>query len=313
MTRGFITIATGRDKYYEMAKNLVLSYRLFCDNPCPFAILCDRENEYTDAFDQVILFQPGPRPFFNKFELLKRSPFDETIFIDADCLAYADLNDFWDYFSSSDDFSGCGTNYPIDSEKGLFQDGKIGQYNGRVHWKPDICGGLYFIRKGPACDALYDECQNIAKHYDEYVWPDFCAPYADETVLCLAMAVHGMHAMAADPANYGHPWEADFMEHDIFTGLCRYSTEWHPMVEQGHLVHFGTRYCAKPPYLFEIEKMNLMLKKGLRPGKSGVRLNPMETFLYRWKLRYYYLELKDLSIRAVRKLWRILTRTPPTD
>ena len=39
----------------------------------------------------------------------------------------------------------------------------------------------------------------------------------------------------------------------------------------------------------------------------------METLLYRWKLRYYYLELKDLSIRAVRKLWRILTRTPPTD
>ena len=61
MTRGFITIATGRDKYYEMAKNLVLSYRLYCDAPVPFAILCDKENEYTQAFDQVILFQPGPR------------------------------------------------------------------------------------------------------------------------------------------------------------------------------------------------------------------------------------------------------------
>ena len=47
MTRGFITIATGRDKYYEMAKNLVLSYRLFCDNPLPFAIMCDKEYEYT--------------------------------------------------------------------------------------------------------------------------------------------------------------------------------------------------------------------------------------------------------------------------
>ena len=129
MTRGFITIATGRDKYYEMAKNLVLSYRLFCDNPLPFAIMCDKENEYTKAFDQVVLFQPGPRVYFNKFELLKRSPFDETIFIDADCLAYADLNDFWDYFASSDDFSGCGTNYPIDSEKGLFQDGKVGEYH----------------------------------------------------------------------------------------------------------------------------------------------------------------------------------------
>ena len=59
--------------------------------------------------------------------------------------------------------------------------------------------------------------------------------------------------------------------------------------------------------------MNLMLKKGLRPSKSGVTLNPIEALLYRWKLRYYWMETKDLSIRAARKLWRILTHTPPTD
>ena len=56
-----------------------------------------------------------------------------------------------------------------------------------------------------------------------------------------------------------------------------------------------------------------MLEKGLRPSKDGVPLNPWETLLYRWKLRYYWLEAKDLSARAVRKLWRIITRTPPAD
>ena len=59
--------------------------------------------------------------------------------------------------------------------------------------------------------------------------------------------------------------------------------------------------------------MNLMLKKGLRPDKSGVRLNLLETIAYRWKLRYFWLEAKDLSVRAVRKLWRIITRTQPPD
>ena len=313
MTRGFITIATGKELYYQLAKNLLLSYKLFCDSPYPFAIMCDKENEYTALFDDVVLFQPGEHPYFDKFRLLKEAPYDETIFIDADCLAYADLNDLWDYFASSDDFSGCGTNYPIDSEKGLFQDGQIGEYNGRVHWKPHICGGLYFIRKGASCDALYDECQKIAQHYNDYPWPDFCAPYADEPVLCLAMAAHGIHAMEADPANYGHPWEATEMEHDIFTGKCTYATEWHPKVKQGHIVHFGTRFCSKPPYLFEVEKMNLMLKKGLRPGKSGVALDPVNTILYRWKLRYGWLCLRDFTGRAFRKLVRIITRTPPVD
>ena len=59
--------------------------------------------------------------------------------------------------------------------------------------------------------------------------------------------------------------------------------------------------------------MNLLLKKDLRPSKSGPALNLAETVLYRWKLRYYWMETKDLSIRAARKLWRILTHTPPTD
>ena len=154
MTRGFITIATGREIYYQLAKNLLLSYHLFCDNPYPFAIMCDRENEYTEVFDDVVILEKPLNSFWDKFELLKKSPYEETIFIDADCLAFADLNAYWDYFSKADDFTGSGCNYPIDSELGLFQKGRVGPYNDRVHWKPDICGGLYFIRKGAVCDIF---------------------------------------------------------------------------------------------------------------------------------------------------------------
>ena len=142
MTRGFITIATGNEKYYRLAQNLLLSYKLFCDHPMPFAIMCDRENDITAQFDQVVLLEHPLNAFWDKFALLVRAPYDETIFIDADCLAYADLNAYWDYFAAADDFTGCGTNYPIDSEKGLFQDGQVGEYNGRVHWKPDTSAAV---------------------------------------------------------------------------------------------------------------------------------------------------------------------------
>ena len=313
MTRGFITIATGAELYYQLANNLLISYHLFCNSPYPFAILCDRENEYTALFDQVILFQPGQHPYFDKFELLKCAPYDETIFVDADCLAYADLNHFWDYFVQADDFSASGSNYSIDCGGGLFQIDEIGAYRDRVHWRPDIHGGLYFIRKGAVCDAIYEDCQKIARDYDSYHWPDICAPYADEPVLCLAMAANGCHAAEVDPQNYGIPWEVTELACDLFTGTCRYATEWHPLVEQGYMIHWSVRYTKKPLYRFETEKLHLMVKKGLRPGKSGVSLNPCETILYRFKLRYYYLCAKDLSVRAGRKFWRIITRTPPTD
>lgn len=176
MTRGFITIATGKELYYQLAQNLLKSYRLYSRNPMPFAILCDRENTYTEQFDQTVILEHPLNSFWDKFELLVKAPYDETIFIDADCLAYADLNEYWDYFAGADDFTGCGTNYPIESERGLFQAEEIGEYCGRAHWKPDICGGLYFIRRGEICNALYKECQHISQNYDSFHWPDYCAP-----------------------------------------------------------------------------------------------------------------------------------------
>ena len=306
MTRGYITIATGKEMYFQFAKNLLLSYKLYCSEPLPFAIMCDQENAYTELFDDVILFEKSEHPYFDKFELLKIAPYDETIFIDSDCLAYADLNLFWDYFADADDFSAAGTNYPIDSDRGLFQKEEVGPYKDRVHWKPDIHGGLYYIKKGPVCDAIYDECQYISRNYDSFRWPDYCAPYADEPVLCLAMASQGVHALEAYPPNYGIPWEVTEMECDIFTGTCRYATEWHPLVENGRMIHWSVQYCKKPLYRFEVEKLNLLIKYGIRPGKDPVSLNFKDTVLYNWKLRYYGLCMAEFMGRVVRKLGRIL-------
>jgi len=313
MTRGFITIATGDETYFRLARNLLVSYKLYCEHPMPFAILCDRENEYTELFDEVVLFEKTEHAYFDKFELLKRCPFDETIFIDADCLAYADLNDYWDYFAQADDFSAAGTNYPIDSERGLFQREQIGPYRERVAWKPDIHGGLYFIRKGRTCDAIYDDCQYIAGHYSAFQWPAFCAPFADEPVLCLAMAANGCHAMDAEPSNYGIPWEVTEMAVDIFTGKCTYATEWHPRVAQGHMIHWSVRYCEKPLYIFEVEKLNLMAAHQLRPGKGKLPLRAVDALLYRYKLRYYALCGKDFCRRVLRKVRRISNGKVPAN
>ena len=39
-SRGFITVATG-DKFYKLAKNLVLSYRKFGRGTYPFGVITD--------------------------------------------------------------------------------------------------------------------------------------------------------------------------------------------------------------------------------------------------------------------------------
>ena len=313
MTRGFITIATGKEMYFQFAKNLLLSYKLYCDTPLPFAIMCDRENEYTALFDDVVLFQKTEHPYFDKFELLKLAPYDETIFIDSDCLAYADLNQFWDFFADADSFSASGSNYPIDSERGLFRKEEVGIYSERVHWKPAIHGGLYYIRKDAQCDAIYRDCRYIAEHYTDFHWPDFCAPFADEPVLCLAMAANGCQAKKAYPPNFGIPWEVTEMKCDIFTGLCQYATEWHPLVTDGRMIHWSVRYCKKPLYRFEVEKLYLMEKYGLRPGCVKGKLSFVDTLLYYHRLRYFAMLTAEFSSRVVHKILRILRLRKPTD
>lgn len=303
MTRGFVTIATGKSFYYELAKNLLLSYKLYTDEPYPFAVLCDQENEYTALFDDVVILPDAKRSYFDKFELLIRAPYDETIFIDADCLAYEDLNQFWDYFKDADDFSAGGEDAPIDSEGGLFWEDSIGEYKGRVRWKPSVHGGLYFIRRGPVCDAIYGDYQNIMNHYHEYRWPDDCV---DEPVFGLAMAANGCHSTKELPENYAIPWWTTSLVCDMFTGKCTYTTKDGYFVPQGKMVHWSVRYCKKPLYRFEAEKTQLLTEYGLRPGGKLNGLTLKERLLYQWKLRYYFLLAEDFCSRAFKKLLRIL-------
>ena len=103
--RGFVTIATGHERYYALARNLLRSYRCFAETPVPFAIIADRENEYTAEFDHVILISDASNSYNDKLKLFRELPYEETIFIDADSLAYGDLNTWWDIFRNAGDFS----------------------------------------------------------------------------------------------------------------------------------------------------------------------------------------------------------------
>lgn len=94
MERGFVTIATGDEWYYRIAINLLRSYRLFSENPMPFALICDRERKETEEFDKVILMEEPSCTYLDKLRLPEYIPYDETIFVDADSLAFRDLNVF---------------------------------------------------------------------------------------------------------------------------------------------------------------------------------------------------------------------------
>ena len=127
-TRGFVTIATGNEKYYRLADNLLRSYRANSNADAPFAIICDRENELTKDFDQVIKVDEPSCSYMDKLLLYRYAPYDETIFIDADCLVFSDLSGLWEDFSDADDVSCYGCVHPLDSQTAWFTYDGCGKY-----------------------------------------------------------------------------------------------------------------------------------------------------------------------------------------
>ena len=65
-SRGFVTIATGSEYYYQLAANLLISYKKRGQGQYPFALICDRENGYSALFDDVILVEDYKKSTLDK-------------------------------------------------------------------------------------------------------------------------------------------------------------------------------------------------------------------------------------------------------
>jgi hypothetical protein len=98
--RGFITLASTRPDYLDMAVDLALSLRALCREPIAL-ILGDElrpraEPAALKLFDHVVALPPDYPRNIGKLFAPQASPFDETLFLDADCLALAPFDDLWE-------------------------------------------------------------------------------------------------------------------------------------------------------------------------------------------------------------------------
>ena len=186
--RGFITVATGREEYYKIAVNLLNSYRQFTENPLPFAILAEEENEYTEQFDQTIILRNPRRTYMDKLEVLNNIPFEETIFIESDILAYKDLNKLFECFSVNYEFFIEGENYDIYSKKGWFLLNEAGEFKDKIKFIPRFHSGIIFLKKSEVCKTIYNNCIYVRDNFEKFnIGGSMVA--LDDKCLALAMAL----------------------------------------------------------------------------------------------------------------------------
>lgn len=188
-TRGFVTIATGNEKYYKLAVQLLHSYRKHAKDNMPFAIICDRETEETREFDQTVLMDQAYYSYMDKLQLYRYAPYDETIFIDADSLVLCDPSGIWSDFLDADDVSCYGCTCPLDSDRAWFTYEGCGKYKEKIAFLIDLHGGVYFLRRGTRCTAIFEKAIELANQYERYSFKNFKQP-ADEPVLAMSLAIY---------------------------------------------------------------------------------------------------------------------------
>ena len=291
-SRGFVTIATGKEHYYRIAANLLCSYRLHA-GAWPFAIICDRENEYTAVFDKVVLMGKPTHSYMDKLRLFDCLPWDETIFIDADCLVYGDIDRWWALFEENgSDFSVFGCAYEdLETDKGWFRTAGMGKYRDQIHFVPSFSGGIYFLRRTETCRQVFEIAKEAAAHYRDYPFAIFRDP-ADEPVIALGMAV--TDSRPTDCRDVGLYTYKRFMRADIDVPQAAWLRDgsW----EQIRLIHWGNFGTMKAFYLFEAAKARRSLAGKPRKGLAWL-------ILYRFKLLYYVLHVCDL-VTLGKRVWR---------
>lgn len=296
-TTGFFTVATGEEHYYRIARNLLRSYRHFTKDPLPFAILADRENEYTREFDRTILLDKPTNSYLDKLKLYEYLPYDISVFIDADCLAYGDLNEIFDHFRDGDDFCCYGRVLPLEDKTGWFNYEDLGELQSRVSYCVGLHGGIYYIRRSPEAQAVFETAAQVASNYETYNFKGRFSTPGDEPILALSMALNGCRPIPFRPEGICCYWgHENGMDLDVKSGVARIRKSG----QQTHLVHWGTRFTRGLLYEKQVAGLELC-----RSGKTGLPL-ALSDGKYNGKIALE--KAGKLARRVQNKLYRTVVR-----
>jgi hypothetical protein len=204
-----MTIAYGPRKYVRMARALSLSYRRL--NPTrPIAIVTDRDNaaEMANYFDHVILYNPAyGSGVVQKLHADLYSPYDETLFVDSDCVFYKSPDRLWDLYAGKP-FSVRGwryltgsTAYERQNPYEWVRDTTEFLKRNSILRLPHFNSGVFFFTNEPLAAKLFAQARMVYAKRDALGFVRFKnAPIADEPAFAVAMELCGIDM---------DPWDAD--------------------------------------------------------------------------------------------------------
>lgn len=277
MKRIIYTVATGADKYGEMAMGLGRSLSLIGDETPRVVVTDNRNFEWSRYFDQVVepIDDGTASPYFAKFTALETTDADQVLFIDADCLAFKKLDPIFEMCAGSGvALAGRVVNDGVWYETSIPElCKKLG-----VEQFPRFNTGVLYYERTPDGKTIVDQTRLALKRYDELGFEKLRGKPSDEPCLAVAMATTGIGkvlplSLGLNESGVGLIGKLNL---DVLTGTCRFVTG-NPQVRMVEPFVFHAHYFAKlNVYWRELEKLKRLERhrdeKGPRHMSRWIRL-----------------------------------------
>lgn len=248
-------MAYGREKYLDQAVALARSVKLHMPDQ-PIVLVTDRKDKYPPFDDQIVMEDYSLAGTVLKTLIYEYSPFEETMFIDSDCLLTRDCSKQVEEIRAWD-FSPVVNTYLGEGDEDLWLE-DVGAAVSRVGGKnfPKFNGGIYFFRKSEAAKAVFDTAEEMRARQQELGILDFdAAGPGEETLFGLAMAKLGMDKLYDDGGRLMRtPLNATGPVHlDVYASECYFEKQG-KLVEPA-IVHFCGEWIDHPAYRIAVDEL----------------------------------------------------------
>ena len=184
---GILTIAIGK-RYACQAK--YLAYSCILNSPQTLrAVITDSPDILFNYYDIIIPYNVSDDPFSIKTRLFEFSPFEKTLFLDADSLVFHPIDDYWNYLK--DDYYVYEGKKIFDGEW-YFDIQKTCKII-NTQWIPKFNSGMILFKKDGNAKEIFDTAYYyFVNHKKEGIDIPFFrgANYPDEPAFAIALAKH---------------------------------------------------------------------------------------------------------------------------
>lgn len=250
--RGFVTVATG-DYYCWLAENMVMSYKLFSDTKYPMYVMTDKKGEkrLKKFFDGVIVLERPYYTFMDKMTVYQNSPFEETLFVDADSNIVSDISFLFDDFRNNNSNVSCiGVIRRITEDVRPIHFGNKAINHFQLNSFVAFNGGVYYFKKSKESEELlraifFDYIPN----YKKYQLKEFRnGQMADEPLYGLAMINFGFHPLDIGKDIMKQVQRINNLSWDMVKKKCGFV--WYGYNVSPYILHFGTHNTYTKKYVY---------------------------------------------------------------